>query len=99
MPCDILKLTKIFPLELEAVCKAMRYKRIIFFEEAVGYGSISEKFGNLLMEAGYKGDYRRIAAKGFVKQATVKSALDKLGMSSGKMVEYIKNGGGSYGTA
>lgn len=99
MPCDILKLTKIFPVELELVCKAMGYKRIIFFEEAVGYGSISEKFGSLLMEAGYKGDYRRIAAKGFVKQASVKSALDKLGMSREKMAEIIKNGGGSNGTA
>ncbi len=99
MPCDILKLTKIFPVELEVVCKAMGYKRIIFFEEAVGYGSISEKFGNLLMEAGYKGDYSRIAAKGFVKQAAVGASLESLGLSSGKMVEYIKNGGGSYGTA
>ncbi len=97
--CNMLKLTKIFPVAEEIVEKIMDYRRIIFFEEAVCEGSISEKFGNLLMESGYKGSYSRVAARGFIKQASVKSALDKIGLSSEKMAEFIKNGGGSNGTA
>lgn len=97
--CNMLKLTKIFPVAEEIVEKIMDYRRIIFFEEAVGEGSISEKFGNQLMESGYKGDYSRVAVQGFIKQASVKSALDKIGLSSEKMAEFIKNGGGSNGTA
>ncbi|MBR3970303.1 MAG: 1-deoxy-D-xylulose-5-phosphate synthase [Ruminococcus sp.] len=97
--CNMLKLTKIFPVAEEIIWKISDYRRIIFFEEAVGEGSISEKFGNLLMESGYKGSYSRVAARGFIKQASVKSALDKIGLSSEKMAEFIKNGGGSNGTA
>lgn len=97
--CNMLKLTKIFPVAEEIVEKIMDYRRIIFFEEAVCEGSISEKFGNQLMESGYKGSYSRVAARGFIKQASVKSALDKIGLSSEKMAEFIKNGGGSNGTA
>ena len=97
--CNMLKLTKIFPVAEEIIWKISDYRRIIFFEEAVGEGSISEKFGNQLMESGYKGDYSRVAVQGFIKQASVKSALDKIGLSSEKMAEFIKNGGGSNGTA
>ena len=97
--CNMLKLTKIFPVAEEIIWKISDYRRIIFFEEAVCEGSISEKFGNLLMESGYKGSYSRVAARGFIKQASVKSALDKIGLSSEKMAEFIKNGGGSNGTA
>lgn len=97
--CNMLKLTRIFPVAEAIIEKIMDYKRIIFFEEAVCEGSISEKFGDMLMESGYKGSYSRVAAQGFIKQASVKSALDKIGLSSGKMAEFIKNGGGSNGTA
>ena len=53
--------------------------------------SISEKVGDMLSELGYCGDYSRVTADGFVKQASVKTCLDKLGLTSGKMVTYIKN--------
>ncbi|MBP5430939.1 MAG: 1-deoxy-D-xylulose-5-phosphate synthase [Ruminococcus sp.] len=88
--CDILKLTKIHPLDGELGEKIVKYKRVIFFEEAFGEGGISEKIGDILSELGYCGDYSRITADGFVKQASVKSCLEKLGLTSGKMVEYIK---------
>jgi 1-deoxy-D-xylulose-5-phosphate synthase len=53
----------------------------------------------MLMERGFSGKYTRVAAKGFVRQAAVKSALNQLGLSSEKMTEIIKNGGDSNGTA
>ncbi len=99
LPCDLLKLTKIFPVADTLIAEISKYKRIIFFEEAISQGSISEKFGSMLMESGFRGKYARAAAKGFIRQAAVKSALDKIGLSSNKMAQFIKNGGGSNGTS
>ncbi len=99
LPCDMLKITKIFPVAEKIIGEISKYKRIIFFEEAISQGSISEKFGAMLMERGFSGKYARVAVKGFIRQAAVKSALDKLGLSSEKMAQFIKNGGGSNGTS
>ncbi|MDE7225957.1 MAG: 1-deoxy-D-xylulose-5-phosphate synthase, partial [Ruminococcus sp.] len=59
---DLLKLTKIFPVADKLICEIMKYKSIIFFEESVSSGSISEKIGCMLMEHDYKGCYRRVVA-------------------------------------
>ena len=56
----------------------------------MGNGSISEKIGSKLAEAGYSGDYSRVTADNYVKQASVHSCLEKLGMTSEKIVEYIQ---------
>ena len=88
--CDILKLTKIYPLENNLGHDISKYKRIVFFEESMGEGSISEKIGDVLSELGYCGDYSRVTAEGFVKQASVRSCLEKLGLTREKMAEYIR---------
>ncbi len=88
--CDILKLTKIYPIAQELINEVKEYKRIVFFEEAQKNGSISSIVGDMLMERGYRGDYTRIAIDGFVKQASVASALSKLGLSCDKMADYIR---------
>lgn len=93
--CDILKLTKIFPIAGEIISEISGYKRIVFFEESVGEGSISEKFGLKLLESGYRGDFSRVAAEGFQKQDTVSGCLEKLGLTAGKMAEFILAGGKS----
>ena len=66
------------------------YRRIIFFEESVGSGSISEKTGFMLAESGYCGSYSRVAVEGFVKQAKVKSSLSQLGLSCEKIADYVR---------
>ena len=88
--CDRLKLTKIFPLRREMIEEIKNYRKIIFFEESVGMGGISEKIGFMLAESGYCGDYSRIAVEGFVKQAKVRSALEKQGLSCGKIADYVR---------
>ncbi len=98
LSCDLLKITRIFPVADEIIAEISKYKRIIFFEEAISQGSISEKFGAMLMESGFRGKYARAAVKGFIRQAAVKSALDKIGLSSEKMAQFINNGG-SNGTS
>lgn len=99
LTCNMLKLVKIFPIADQLVDEILKYDRIIFFEEAVGDGSISEKLGCMLMERGYKGEYRRRTVHGFIKQASVKSSLDKLGLSSEKMAELIKSAVNGNGKA
>lgn len=90
--CDILKLTKIWPLAEGFSEEISDYKRIVFFEECMDSGSISEKVADILAESGYTGEYFRVAAKGYVKQASVKDCLDELGLTSRKMMEYIRKG-------
>ena len=87
--CDILKLTKIFPVPHDVIGEIKQYRRIVFFEEAERMGGISAMFGDLLMEQRYSGDYSRVTAEGFIKQASVKSALAKLGLTAEKMADYV----------
>ena len=87
--CDILKLTKIFPVAQDIIHEIKKYNCIVFFEEAERQGGISAQFGDWLMEENFRGNYSRVTADGFIKQASVKSALGKLGLTSEKMVDYI----------
>lgn len=88
--CDMLKLTKIFPIADSLLDEIKNYRHIIFFEESVGFGSISEKVGCMLMERQYKGVYKRFTAEGFIKQGPVRSLLGKIGLSSEKMAETVR---------
>lgn len=89
MSCDLLKLTKIFPVPEKLTEEIMRYKRIFFFEEAMANGGISEKIGCMLMEKGYRGEYGRVGINSFVKQASVGSALGNAGLESKKIAEFV----------
>ncbi|MDE6797657.1 MAG: 1-deoxy-D-xylulose-5-phosphate synthase, partial [Ruminococcus sp.] len=95
--CDILKLTKIYPVDRDIITEIMGYKHIVFFEESIGNGSISEKFGCRLVESGYKGDYSRVTVENYVRQASVRSSLEKLGLTCEKMAEYIRKRYMTYG--
>ncbi|MBR6792193.1 MAG: 1-deoxy-D-xylulose-5-phosphate synthase [Ruminococcus sp.] len=87
---DLLKLTRIYPIAEELCEKAMKYGQVIFFEESMSQGSISEKFGRMLAERGYSGVYNTVACNDFVKQASVKSCLKKLGLTCEKITEYVR---------
>lgn len=89
--CDLLKMTKIFPIADKLISEMKSYDSIIFFEESVSSGSISEKIGSMLMGSGYKGIYKKIAAEGFIKQSSVKSALIRIGIEAHKIVEFIRS--------
>ena len=56
----------------------------------MGEGSISEKIGSRLAELAYSGDYSRVTADGFVKQASVSACLEMLGLTSAEMADYIR---------
>lgn len=87
---DILKLTKIFPYTKKISEISKKYKHIIFFEEAFRYGGIGNMVGETLSENGFNGKYHLICADTFLKQASVPSILDKIGLSVLKMIQYIE---------
>lgn len=88
--CDFLRLVKIFPLSEKIVDIVSNYGTVVFFEESMKNGSISEMLGMMLSENSYSGDYSTVAVEGFVKQAPVRSSLSKLGLTAEKMTEYIR---------
>lgn len=88
--CDILKLTKIFPLDKDIVKTAAGYKKIIFFEEGSVRGGIAEHFSEEVLEQGFEGKFYARGITGFVKQASVKSALERLGFDCDSMTEFIR---------
>lgn len=87
--CDIMKLVKIFPIEDSVIQKAMKYKKIVFFEEGMKNGGIAEHFLSLLIEKGFKGTYSISALEKFVKQASVKNQLAQNGLYADGMYKKI----------
>ncbi|MDE5884317.1 MAG: 1-deoxy-D-xylulose-5-phosphate synthase [Oscillospiraceae bacterium] len=88
-PTSILKLTKIFPVPEELIEIALQYKTVLFFEESSGYGGISTIFGSLLAQYGFQGQFVRVSADCFLKQASVPVLLDKSDLSAQAVCRYI----------
>lgn len=97
--CDLLKFTRIYPIPESLIEQILSYKSIIFFEESMGMGSISEKIGKRLAELSYTGKYECVTANDFIKQASVKSALDNLGLTCDKITEFVRKRSFIHGKA
>lgn len=102
MPCDLLKLTRIFPLPDAVVELAMSYRYIVFLEEAYYYGGISQLFGDALLERGYTGSYCRVAPKQYLPQASTASQMETMQLSEQaifRKMQQIFEKETAYGTA
>jgi 1-deoxy-D-xylulose-5-phosphate synthase len=90
--CDILKISKIFPLDNEIFSIAKKYDHILFFEESYQYSGIGNIFASKLVEQTENTniDYQHISADKFLKQGSVPSIIDKIGMSVEKIELTIK---------
>ncbi len=97
--CDTLKLTRIYPLPEGIYEKISAYRHIVFIEESMGSGSVSEKIGTLLAENAYSGLYSVVTADDFVKQASVKSCLSRLGMTCDGIADFVRRRDMEYGKA
>ena len=92
----VLKLNRIIPMDLEAVKTALSAKHIFFFEEGIRAGGIGERFGDLLLENGFKGQYTLTAVPDeFVIHASVASQMKRYRLDAEGMLEVIseKNDG------
>ena len=91
----VLKLNVIKPVNVSCVEKSLKFKKIIFFEESLKSGGVAEKFSTLLINLGYKGEYKINALNDeFVKHATIDEQLsqynlDIIGMK--KVIEKFFN--------
>lgn len=90
----VLKLNKIIPIDKQAVDEVINARKIFFFEEGIRSGGIAERFGCMLMESGYKGEYKITAVENqFVAQASVKSLLKKFSLDADGMVATVTGQG------
>lgn len=86
----VLKMNVIKPLNKELVSEAMKFDKIIFFEESAKSGSVSEKFGDMLIENGFSGKYESVTAGDkFMSHASVKSQLKKSHLNTENIVRKL----------
>lgn len=86
----ILKLNRIKPIDENAVRAAMKYKKILFFEEGMKTGGVGESFAYLLNEMNYDGKCEIHAIEDeFVKQASVSRTLEILQLDQVSMEKAV----------
>jgi len=91
---SLLKLTRIWPLEAEAVEIAGGFDRVFFLEEGIRWGGIGEHFALALMERGYRGRvFIRAIDNRFVSQGTVEEQLEMVGLNATAIVKMVIDSG------
>ena len=87
---DILKFNIIKPIDSKAIKHILKYKNVVFFEEAFKSGSVAEKLSSMLFESSFTGNYFiKAIDEGFVKHASVESQIKKFGLDSNGMQKFI----------
>ncbi len=85
-PVDWLRLVRISPIPRRAVDIALGYDRVVFFEEGIIQGGISERFGAALLERGFGGGFEAVGADGrFVPVGTIQQQLEMFGLDRASM--------------
>ncbi len=83
-------LNKIKPIPVEAVNLAKNYSKIFFYEESEKSGGIGQSFAQLLLESGFKGDFKHIAVEDeFVPHASVDSLMKRYHFNTDSIVSEI----------
>jgi len=90
--CSVCKINRIKPISSELCKNALIFKNIIFYEEGIKSGGIAELFGNMLIEAGYKGNYTVKAIDDFVPHSTVEQAYKEYGFDVDSIINFVTNG-------
>ncbi len=92
LDCDLIKLNKIFPAEDEMLNAIKSYDRILFVEEGIKTGGLSQYIASRLLEEGYKGDIRIQAVDNrFVPHATPAEATAVCRLDSESLIEDYKD--------
>lgn len=88
----ILKLCRIKPIDSRAVEFAASFKNVWFFEEGIKNGGIARNFSDMLVCTDFNGNYHIKAINDkFVKQMSVKEALNMLKLDDKCMTDIISN--------
>lgn len=90
-PVDWLRLVRITPIPQQAAQAALKYDRVVFFEEGIMQGGIGERFGAMLLECGFKGYFEVAAVDGrFVPAGTISQQLELFGLDRASMAEKLR---------
>ena len=84
---DIVKLNKVYPFSEELIKTLLKFKNIHLYEETVKNGGIGEHLLSLLLENGFKGEFKIHAVDNkFVPAASVSSAIISNGLDYESML-------------
>ncbi len=88
---SFLKLNRIYPIGEETIKRLLNYKRILFIEECYQNGGIGSYLGNLLLNCGYKGQYRNFGIKNsFLKPGKTDDLLKECHLDGNSVAEMIR---------
>lgn len=83
----VLKLNKIFPVEQAIIDEMKSAKRILFVEEGIKIGGLSQYLSSRLLENSYKGEIQiRAVDNRFVPHATVDEATELCGLDAKSLI-------------
>ena len=89
---DLIKLNRIYPIEKDLINLLLKYDEILFFEESVKSGSISEKLGDMLLENRFSGVYKAKALpNSFIPAMKVSDALGIYGLDEKSIKKAVSN--------
>ena len=90
VPCAVLKLNRIKPIDKNAVKIAAKKTHVIFFEEGQKHGGINETFAVKLLDAEFKGAYHCVAVEDdFPVHNTVQAQLAKYRLDADGMIKTV----------
>ncbi len=91
IPVSLLKITRISPLDPKIADIAVNFERVLFVEEGIRCGGIGEQLSALLLERGYRGQFRiRAVENRFVPQGDIPSLLAALKMDAPGIEEQLR---------
>lgn len=88
----IIKLNRIRPIDSGAVEAVLNCENVFFFEEGVRSGSVGSNYASMLLDKGFKGEYKLTAIDDeFVGQATMAALLKRYKLDADGMIDVIKS--------
>ena len=96
IPCFVVKLNRIKPIDPEVYEFCCKAKSLYIFEEGIEQGGIGEHFLTQLIQRGYRGKaFLRGVKDQFVRHATMNESLHELGLDDEGMYQTIYDRKGS----
>jgi len=71
----VLRLRRVLPIDPAAVQAVFNCRRVCFFEEGIRTGGAGERFGAMLVQAGFAGEFSLHAVEGFARHASLAELL------------------------
>lgn len=87
----VYKLNLINSFDDKLISELLKHKKIVVAEESGRDGGIAQKLSLILLERGFKGEYKSAATKGFVSHASVETARKKSKVDVNSIIDMVRN--------